>query len=97
MYVVTVEFDIQPARLEEFLPLMRENASASRAGEPGCRQFDVCADPARPASIFLYELYDDRGAFEAHLASAHFRRFDEAVRDMVLNKRVRTLQRLEPA
>jgi quinol monooxygenase YgiN len=97
MYVVTVEFDIQPARLEEFLPLMRENASASRAGEPGCRQFDVCADPARPASIFLYELYDNRGAFEAHLASAHFRRFDEAVRDMVLNKRVRTLQRLEPA
>lgn len=97
MYVVTVGFDIQPARLAEFLPLMRENARASVENEPGCRQFDVCIDPARPASVFLYEVYDDRAAFEVHLASAHFRRFDAAVRDMVANKTVRRLQRLEPA
>jgi len=97
MYVVTVEFDIQPARLAEFLPLMHENARASVESEPGCQQFDVCIDPARPGSVFLYEVYDGRAAFEVHLASAHFSRFDVAVRDMVANKTVRTLQRLEPA
>jgi quinol monooxygenase YgiN len=96
MYVVTVEFDIKPQHFASFLPLMRENAHTSVETEPGCRQFDVCLDPARANSVFLYELYDDRAAFDAHLASAHFKRFDAAVRDMVANKVVRTLQRVEP-
>ena len=97
MYVVTVEFDIHPPHFAAFLPLMRDNARASIGNEPGCRQFDVCTDPTRPASVFLYELYDDRAAFDAHLASAHFKRFEAAVREMVAEKRVRTLRRVEPA
>ena len=96
-YVVTVEFDIHPQHFAAFLPLMRENARVSREDEPGCRQFDVCTDPARPDTVFLYELYDERAAFDAHLASPHFKRFDAAVRDMVANKVVRTMRRIEPA
>ena len=92
-FVVTVEFEIHPQRLDEFLPLMRENARASVDGEPGCRQFDVCTDPARPHAVFLYEVYDDRAAFDAHLASSHFKRFDAAVREMVATKSVRILRR----
>ncbi len=97
MYVVTVEFDVHAQHLAAFVPLMRENARASRAREPGCRQFDVCTDPARPNCVFLYEIYADRAAFDAHLASPHFRHFDAAVRDMVAGKAVRTMLRLEPA
>jgi quinol monooxygenase YgiN len=97
MYVVTVEFDIHPQHFATFLPLMRDNARASREKEAGCRQFDVCTDAARPSSVLLYEVYDDHAAFDAHLASAHFKRFDAAVRDMVANKIVRTLRRVEPA
>ncbi len=97
MYVVTVDFDIHPHHFAAFLPLMRENARASLADEPGCRQFDVCADPARPNAVFLYERYDDRAAFDAHVQSSHFKRFDAAVRDMVAAKVVRTMQQLEPA
>jgi quinol monooxygenase YgiN len=96
MYVVTVDFAIHPQHFAAFLPLVRENARASLEGEPGCRQFDVCTDAARPYSVFLYELYDDRAAFDAHLASAHFRHFDAAVRGMVADKVVRGLQRIEP-
>ena len=44
MYVVTVDFGIDPARWDEFLALLIENARRSRGGEPGCRQFDVCVD-----------------------------------------------------
>jgi len=95
MYVVTVEFHIHSPHLAAFLPQMNKNAQASLRSEPGCRQFDVCTDPARPSSEFLYEVYDDRSACEAHLASEHFTRFDAAVRDMVAGKFVRTLQRVE--
>jgi (4S)-4-hydroxy-5-phosphonooxypentane-2,3-dione isomerase len=92
MYVIVVDFKIKPEHLAEFMPLMLENAQASRETEPGCRVFDVCVDPKKETSVFLYEVYDDRAAFDAHLASAHFKRFDAAVASMVAAKNVRTLQ-----
>ncbi len=93
MYVVIVDFKIKPERLAQFMPLMLENARLSRETEPGCRVFDVCADPKEKTSIFLYEVYDDRTAFDAHLASAHFKRFDTAVGEMLASKAVRLLER----
>ncbi len=96
MYVVTVEFGIEPLRWAEFLPLMIENARLSRATEPGCTQFDVCVDDARPAKVFLYELYADRAAFDAHLLSAHFVAFSSATRDMIATRSVTTWQRIAP-
>jgi quinol monooxygenase YgiN len=94
MYVVIVDFRIKPERLAEFMPLMLENARASLETEPGCRVFDVCVDPKDKTSVFLYEVYDDRAAFDAHLAAAHFKRFDSAVAPMVASKAVRLLERL---
>ncbi len=85
MYAVTVTFDIRAMRMEEFLVLMIANARTSRENEPGCQQFDVCRSDSR---VFLYELYDDRAAFDAHLASAHFKAFDAAVADMIEDKKV---------
>ena len=52
MYVVLVDFKVKPERLKDFMPLMLENARASRE-EPGCRQFDVCVDPADRTSVPL--------------------------------------------
>jgi (4S)-4-hydroxy-5-phosphonooxypentane-2,3-dione isomerase len=69
VYVVIVDFRIKPERVADFMPLMLENARASRETEPGCRVFD------------------------AHLATAHFKRFDAAVAPMVAAKSVRTLTR----
>ncbi|MEC8245269.1 MAG: putative quinol monooxygenase [Pseudomonadota bacterium] len=95
MYVITVDFEIDPARIEEFLPLMKANAASSVSDEPGCHLFEVCQDPEAPHRIFLYELYDDRAAFEAHLASTHFKAFDAATADMLLAKSVRAFARLQ--
>jgi len=96
MYVVTVEFVAKPDHAEAFRLAMIENAGASRARESGCRQFDVCSDPADRTVVFLYEMYDDRAAFEAHLSSVHFRAFDERVRDWVAKKTVRIYERVDP-
>lgn len=96
-YVIAVEFEIQPERAADFLRLVCENASTSRESEPGCRQFDVCTDPARPSVVFLYERYHSRAVFEAHLASEHFARFDAATRGMVTSKKVHALHRVDPA
>lgn len=88
MYVITVDFTIHPQHLAAFMPLMLENARISRETEAGCRRFDVCRDPAQPERVFLYELYDDRAAFDAHLAAGHFKAFDGTVKTMVKSKAV---------
>ena len=94
MYVIIVDFEIDPEQIDDFLPLMCENASASARDEPGCRQFDVCHDPDQPGHVFLYEVYDDRAAFDAHLSTPHFKSFDAATASMIRSKKVRALTRL---
>ena len=95
MYAVTVVFEPKPEHAIRFRAAMLANAKVSRESEPGCRQFDVCVE-ADTGRVFLYELYDDRAAFEAHLASAHFKAFDAQVRDWVAGKDVRIYERVAP-
>jgi len=96
MLVVHVEFGIDPAQLDQFLPLMQDNARDSLALEPGCHQFDVNQDPGNPASIMLYELYDDAAAFHAHRAMPHYLAFIAATDRMIISKTVRQWQRMYP-
>jgi len=96
MYVVTVLFALNPGLQHDFLPLMSANASASLALEAGCRQFDVCLDPDRPDEVFLYELYDDGEAFQAHLMTPHFKAFASETAPMIAERDIRTFRRLSP-
>lgn len=90
MYVVTVMFEVDQDQLAAFMPLMHENAAVSLKSEPGCKRFDVCRNANAPQQVFLYEIYDDRAAFEAHLQSGHFKTFDNATKDMFQSKEIRT-------
>jgi autoinducer 2-degrading protein len=89
MYAVTVTFHIHPEQIDAFLPLMIDNVRMSRTVETGCQHFDICRDGA---DVFLYELYDDRAAFDAHLASTHFKTFDRATAAMIAAKDVRLFE-----
>ena len=93
-FAVCVTFRIHPSHRAAFETLMIENATCSLRVEPGCLQFDVAFDPSRPDEVFLYERYADAPAFQAHLDSAHFRRFDQAVAGMVAAKEVKTYSRV---
>ena len=96
MYIVTVEFIAKPEHADEFRVSMIANARASRETEPGCRQFDVVANPEQPATIFLYEVYDDRAAFDAHLATPHYTTFNTVTAPWLDSKTVHHYQRLDP-
>ncbi len=90
MYAVVVTFTIKPDANEAFMPLMHNNAQISLSQEPDCHQFDVLTDPDQPNEVLLYELYTDAAAFDVHLASDHFKRFNAETADMVAAKTVRT-------
>ena len=89
-YAITVSFELEDGAAEKFHPLVAENARQSVALEPGCLRFDVLS-PANGAidhEVFLYEIYTDQAAFDFHLASAHFKSFDEQTRTLVRKKTV---------
>lgn len=96
MLVIVVEFRILPAHVQDFHQAIVDNARLSLETEPGCRQFDVCRDPADPNTFFLYELYDDEAAFQAHLRMPHFLQMDAATAGWVDRKVLRRLQRVQP-
>lgn len=96
-FVVTVVFRLKPGAGDAFSALIRENARASLADEPGCRQFDVVSPSGQPDTIFLYEIYDSPEAFEAHKAMPHFLSFDRDSAAHVAEKTVMTGTRLFPA
>jgi quinol monooxygenase YgiN len=87
-FVITVEFRLRPDALVAFLPLIEDNAHRSLREEPGCRQFDVLVPHEARDRVFLYEIYDDENAFNAHCQSAHFKAFDTASRDLCEAKTV---------
>jgi (4S)-4-hydroxy-5-phosphonooxypentane-2,3-dione isomerase len=97
-YAITVSFRVLDGDRAKFLKLVRANAAASVELEPGCRRFDVLV-PLSEASgdILLYEIYDDREAFEAHLTSDHFAAFDSETRAMVASKTIVEFETIENA
>ncbi len=75
-YAITVEFTLMPGAMAAFRALIDENAQNSIDLEPGCQRFDVLLRQNTPDTVFLYEVYDSRQAFEAHLQTAHFLSFN---------------------
>jgi quinol monooxygenase YgiN len=89
-YIVMVDFRLHPGANERFRRLVVENAKASALTEPGCRRFDVVEPAGEPDRILLYEIYDDRAAFDAHLKAKHFLSFDAESAPLVAQKIVTT-------
>lgn len=87
-FVITVDFRLKPGAMGEFRRLIDTNARQSCATEPGCRRFDVAVPKGETDRIFLYEVYDDRAAFEAHRQTAHFKVFSGDSAALVESKQV---------
>jgi (4S)-4-hydroxy-5-phosphonooxypentane-2,3-dione isomerase len=82
MYVVMVRCHIKPEQLSAFQDAIADNARHSVLDEPGCQRFDVVQEVDDPTLIWLYEVYDDRAAFEYHTTTPHFFRWRDASKDM---------------
>src|SRR3954470_17007968 len=72
-YVVLARWWAKAGREDRIVEVLEELARASNA-DPGCRLYQPhrATDDAR--AFFIYEQYDDQAAFEAHVASEHFKR-----------------------
>jgi len=87
-FVIIVDFRLKPGARAAFRRLIDDNARASCREEPGCRRFDVLETAGDADRIVLYEIYHDRAAFDAHLKTRHFARFNEESAMLVADKMV---------
>ena len=94
MFVVIVDWRVAPEEADAFAALLEGQARASLSREPACRVFDVAQDPEDPGSFFLYEVYEDRAAFDLHLGTPHFAAFAKVADPVTLSKTVRVLTRI---
>ena len=93
MYIVTVLFKIHPSQHQNFMEAMHANAQTSLATESGCKQFDVCEGEPGDGVVFLYEVYDSKDDFTAHLVAPHFVQFNAKTTPWVAHKQVQTFYR----
>ncbi|MFM0052931.1 putative quinol monooxygenase [Caballeronia grimmiae] len=96
-FVVVAEFEVKADCVHDFLALARDDARHSLADEPGCRQFDIVLLDEKPARVMFYEVYDDRGAFDAHLQTPHLDRFRARFPALIVAERPVRFGRREPA
>ncbi|GAB4241936.1 MAG: hypothetical protein Kow00109_17580 [Acidobacteriota bacterium] len=83
LVVRMAEIRIDPARREEYLAILREEATASLEREPGVICILPLTFPGDPSRVRILEVYRNRAAYEAHLQSPHFQHYKTATQDMV--------------
>lgn len=91
MVVMQITHRILPEHVEHYVEATLANAHATRQ-EPGNVRFDLLRDAEDPCSFQLYEVYVDRAAQQAHLASAHFAAWREAVQGVFAGRSFHKLE-----
>ncbi len=74
---------IDPARLEAYKAVLREEIETSVRVEPGVLSLSAVSEKDHPERITILEVYADTEAYNAHLKSPHFTRYKTAVESMV--------------
>ena len=64
---LTIDLQVDPAKMDEFLAMMVEAAPDTRARE-GCRLFDIYVDQDNPGHVVFYEIWDSKEQQQAYLA-----------------------------
>ena len=89
MLVLMVTLRVKPERRDEFLDVVREDAQSTVAKEEGNFQFNVVQDSEDPDRFFLYEVYRDQAALDAHRSMPHFLKYRDATADLYAEAPVR--------
>ena len=82
MYAVIVPIQIKDGSKEQFLAALLPNAQGAVRDEPGCLRFDVIQDAGDANRVWVYEIYTDEAAFQAHTQSPHFLNAIETIRSL---------------
>jgi (4S)-4-hydroxy-5-phosphonooxypentane-2,3-dione isomerase len=87
-YINAVDIDVVPGQIDAYLAALKENGAAA-VHEPGCHEFNITISPKDPNHVFLFEVYDNDAAFQAHRATDHFKKYAATTKDMIAKRDAR--------
>jgi autoinducer 2-degrading protein len=91
LYINAVDVDVVPGQIENYLAAIKEVGATTIKTEPGCREFDITVSQKDPNHLFIFEVYDNATAFDAHLKSDHYKKYAAAAKDTVAKREVHPL------
>lgn len=74
---------VDPAQLTEYNKALLTQMKTAVALEPGVLTYYAVADKKDPSSITILEIYADTAAYNKHILTPHFKKYKDAVKDMV--------------
>src|ERR1700678_598831 len=89
-YINAVDLDIAPDQIGAYMAAIKENGAAS-VKEPGCHQFSIAVQAANPNHVFIYEVYDNEAALQAHRQTEHFKKYAAITAKMVVERKATPL------
>ena len=90
LFINAVHLEINPADMPKFMEAIKKNGAAS-VKEPGCRTFNIHVSAKEPNHVFLYEVYDNAAALDAHRQTPHFKEYAATTKDMVTKRDARPM------
>jgi len=83
MFSIFVMINVKVEHVERFVEASFGDARGSVRDEPGCFRFDIHQDAQISTRFYLYEVYRDEVAFQAHLEMPHFKEWRSTVNPML--------------
>src|SRR6476469_1946418 len=74
---------VDPSQLEKYNLALKEQMTTAVGVEPGVVTYYAVADKRDPSNITILEIYADTAAYQTHITTPHFKKYKEAVKDMV--------------
>jgi quinol monooxygenase YgiN len=76
---------VDSSQLENYKLALQEQMNTAIQLEPGVLSYTVVADKKDPSAITIFEEYASLEAYQSHIATSHFKKYKETVKDMVLS------------
>ena len=77
---------IDPAQLESYKAAVQEQIEAAIRLEPGVLVLYSVSNKDNPTHVTVFEIYRDPAAYQAHLQTAHFKKFRDTTNAMVTSR-----------
>ena len=81
MSALVVKIHMKAEFRDQFIKEMQADAIGSEKIEPGCLMFNIVNDAADPNILYLFEVYKDAAAVEAHKKMPHFVKWLETTKN----------------
>lgn len=72
-------------QLDLYQVALKEQMNTAIQLEPGVLSYTVVADKKDASSITIFEVYSNHEAYQSHIATPHFKKYKETVKNMVIS------------